>query len=198
MKPSPVSFTYELNGEKVNKQLENNELFKLTVLPEDLKNIKFSQVEGKVGMMSNYTLPIEGGETGNSEDLVISRSYLVDEVLTTSIDRTDLVKVVIRSNIGDRAPAGLYEIIDILPAGLTHISQPYNYYDYGKNQSILDYPSEVNGQKLVFLTSKGKQEITYLARVVSPGEFNCEAPVLSNINNNTLYTSGSKDRIIIE
>ncbi len=198
MKPSPVSFTYELNGEKVNKQLENNELFKLTVLPEDLKNIKFSQVEGKVGMMSNYTLPIQGGETGNSEDLGISRSYVVNEVLTTNIDRTDLVKVVIKCTVGDKAPAGLYEIVDILPSGLTHISQPYNYFDYGKNQSIWDYPSEVNGQKLVFLTGKGKQEITYLARVVSPGEFNCEAPVLSNINNNTIYTSGSKGRIVIE
>lgn len=196
MKSSPVSFTYELNGEKINKQLEGNELFKLSLLPEDLKTIRFSQVEGKVGLMSNYTLPIQSAEIGNSEDLVISRTYVVNNAQTANFNRTDLVKVVINTIIGDKAPAGLYEIVDILPAGLTHVSQPYNY--NRQSRANWDYPSEVNGQKLVFLTGKGNNEITYLARVISPGDFTCEAPVLSNIMNNTIYTSGIKDRITIK
>ncbi|KUO64514.1 MAG: alpha-2-macroglobulin [Gracilibacter sp. BRH_c7a] len=198
MKPTPVSFTYELNGEKVNKELVGNDLFKLTLLPEDLQEIRFSHVEGKVGIMRKYTLPIPAGETGDSVDLMISRTYMVDDNKATTFNRSDLIKVVINSNIGDKAPAGLYEIVDILPAGLTHVSQPYNYYEYDKNQTRWDYPSEVNGQKLVFLLGKGNHEITYLARVISPGEFTCEAPVLNNIKNNTIYTSGSKDRIVIE
>jgi len=148
--------------------------------------------------MRKYTLPIPAGETGDSVDLMISRTYMVDDNKATTFNRSDLIKVVINSNIGDKAPAGLYEIVDILPAGLTHVSQPYNYYEYDKNQTRWDYPSEVNGQKLVFLLGKGNHEITYLARVISPGEFTCEAPVLNNIKNNTIYTSGSKDRIVIE
>lgn len=201
MKASPVSFTYELNGEKVRKTLQDNEIFKLTLLPEDLKKIKFSQVEGKVGIVSQYSLPIVAGEKGDSEDLEISRTYQVDKRETTNVNRSDLVQVTITYNIGDKAPAGLYEIIDVLPSGLAHISRPYNYGDdssYHKLDIPWSYPTEVNGQRLVFQIGKGEYKLTYLARVVSPGEYTCEAPVLSNIKNNAIFISGSKDRIVIK
>lgn len=196
MKADPVSFSYELNGEKARKTLKDKELFKLTLLPEDLKKIKITAVEGKVGVMSKFDQPIKAGEHGDGEALEISRSYLIKDLKATTMNRTDLVQVVINYNIGDKAPSGLYEIIDVLPAGLTHISRPYDY-RYNRN-TRWDYPVEVNGQKLVFQLSKGQNKITYLARVISPGEFNCEAPILSNINNNSIYTSGSTGKISIK
>lgn len=196
MKSSPVSFSYELNGEKVSKTLQDKEIFKLTLLPEDLKKIKITKVEGKVGVMSKYSLPIQAGEKGDGEDLKVNRTYLVENSKTTSLGRTDLVKVVINYEIGDKAPAGLYELVDVLPAGLTHISRPY---DYRYNPTAnWDYPVEVKGQKLVFQIGKGQHRITYLARVSSPGEFTSEAPLLSNIKNNTIYVSGNKERIRIK
>jgi hypothetical protein len=197
---SPVSFSYELNGEQFTKVLKNKEIFKLTLLPEDLRKIKISQVEGKVGIISEYSLPIQAGETGDGEGLEISRTYLVKESKTTTVQRSDLVQVVINYHIGEKAPAGLYELVDVLPAGLAHISRPYAYHrePFPQGGYLWSYPTEVNGQRLVFQVAKGEHQINYLARVISPGEFTCEAPLLSNIKNKAIYTSGSKDRIVIK
>ncbi|MGI1660476.1 MAG: Ig-like domain-containing protein [Desulfitobacterium sp.] len=195
METSPVSFTYELSGEKITKSLQGGEIFKLILLPEDLKQIKFSQVNGQVGIVCTYNQPIRAGETGDGSDLSISRSYLVNGSERTSVNSSDLVQIVIDVNIGDKAPGGIYEVIDILPAGLAHISRPYAY--QSNNNSQWDFPVEVNGQKLVFQLGKGQKQIKYLARVTSPGEFNCEAPVLSNIMNNEIYTCGAEGKLII-
>lgn len=196
MRPSPVSFTYELNGEKVTKTLKDTEIFKLNLLPGDLPKIKFSQIQGKVGVMTKYAMPVESGEKGISEDLAISRAYSVNNGKTTTFDRTDLVKVVINYNIGDKAPNGLYEIVDVLPAGLAPVTKPYNYFESSKTD--WSYPTEINGQRVVFLVGKGQDKITYYARMISPGEFTSEPPILSNIKNNTVYTSGSKDRVVVK
>lgn len=197
MKPSPVSFTYELKGEKVTKTLKDAEIFKLNLMPEDLPKINFSQIQGKVGVMIKYTMPVEAGEKGISEDLAISRTYSVNNSKITTFNRTDLVKVVITYNIGDKAPSGLYEIVDVLPAGLVPVTKPYNYFESRKTDDW-SYPTEINGQRVVFLVGKGQNKITYYARMVSPGEFTCEPPILSNIKNNTVYTSGSKDKVVVK
>lgn len=199
MESEPVSFTYELNGEKVSKSLKGRETFRLTLLPADLEKIQFSGIKGQVGVVSKYGVPIQADETGNGEDLKISRSYQAYKKSSASLSRTDLVQVTINYTIGDKAPAGLYEIVDVLPAGLAHISRPYSYdKESYKQKTLWSYPDEVNGQRLVFQVGKGQNKITYLARVVSPGEFNCEAPVLSNIQNNSIYTSGSQDKLVIK
>ncbi|UWG97987.1 Ig-like domain-containing protein [Dehalobacter sp. DCM] len=200
MKTTPVSFTYELNGSKVKKTLNDMELFEMTLLPQDLNKITFSGINGKVGVISSYTVPIPAGETQAGQDLSISRNYRVNAKQTTQFGRSDLVEITITYDIGDKAPQGVYEVVDILPAGLAFIPRPYNYQEQASNNDYWDYPSEANGQRLVFYASKAQEDktITYLARVVSPGEFNCENPVLSNISNPTVYTSGNKGKVVIK
>ncbi len=197
MKTEPVSFTYELNGEKKIQTLKDTKILKLTILPKDLKNLKFSQIQGKVGVMTQYNLPINTGEKGISEDLAVSRTYSVNSSKTKSFKRTDLVKVTIAYQIGDKAPDGLYEIVDVLPAGLVPVTKPYNYFE-SRISTDWNYPSEVNGQKVVFLVGKGQHQITYYARMISPGEYGAEPTVLNNIKNNVIYTSGNEDRIFIK
>lgn len=198
MASSPVSFTYELNGKKETKILKNMNFFKLTILPEDLTEISFTRIKGKIGMVSYYNVPIQAGEGSENTDLEISRTYRVGSTETNTFNRQNLVQVVLSYNIGDKAPQGLYEIVDVLPAGLALIPRPENYNEDPTAKNHWDYPTEVNGQKLVFHVGKDKGTITYLARVISPGEFNCEAPVLSNIKNSIVYTSGSQSRIVIK
>ncbi|WP_019849647.1 Ig-like domain-containing alpha-2-macroglobulin family protein [Desulfitobacterium sp. PCE1] len=199
MQSAPVSFTYELYGKKEKKTLQGKEVFKLTLQPEELKTIQFSEIEGQVGIVSTYSQPIKAGETGKGEDLSISHKFLVDGQETITIKRSDLVQVVITYHIGEKAPDGLYEMIDVLPAGLTYIPRPYNYRGDSSNLSIRwSYPVEVNGQRLVFQCDKKQEQITYLARVISPGEFTAEAPVLSHITNSGIYTSGKEAKVLIE
>ena len=95
-----------------------------------------------------YKAPLLGGEVSKGEDLSLSRSYKVDNKNTVQFQRGDLVKVTLEYSIGDKAPAGSYEIVDILPAGLAYISRPYQ-----RNIKEVDisYASEVNNQQLTCL-----------------------------------------------
>jgi len=196
MNPAPVSFSYELGGEKVRKNLKGQEALQLTLPPEQLKSIKFSQIQGKVGLMVSYSRPYRPGETGASKDLSITRSYYVNRLKTNTLKRSDLVQVVIQYNVGNKAPGGMYEVVDVLPAGLGYVSRPYT---RDKNPSWnWDYPTEVKGLKLTFAVGKGSGKVTYYARVVSPGEYSVQAPLLSNIRSSKIYAAGNRDRIVIK
>jgi hypothetical protein len=196
MNPSQVSFSYELNGQKTTKSLKGQEVFQLTLLPEDLAKIKFSGVQGQVGIVSTYNKPYSAAEMPDQEGLKITRSYLVGKKATMALQRGDLVEVALTYEVGDKAPGGEYEIVDILPAGLRYLERPYN---RGEVDYIrLSYPSEVKGQKLVFGVGKGKGALKYYARVISPGEFSAEPTLLSNVKASKIGILGTKNRIIIK
>jgi len=201
-----VSFTYELNGQKVKKVLKNDEVFILTLLPEDLEHFRITEVDGQVGLVAVYDRLRQEGEAGPAEDLAISRSYLVNGQKVTTVSRTDLVEVVLEYAIGERVPSGIFEIVDVLPAGLAPVSSPANYSE--QRHKDWDYPVEVNGQRVVFLINndrlseeqitEGQKRIRYLARVVSPGEYVCEAPLLNQINNEDIFKFGRQDKLVIQ
>jgi|LSQX01.2.fsa_nt_gb uncharacterized protein YfaS (alpha-2-macroglobulin family) len=199
MNPGPVSFSYNLNGKTHHVSLRNGETFRITLLPQDLPRIKFSRVQGKVGVMTRYSQPYSKAQAVSNEGLSISRQYQVNGVKTSSLRRSDLVKVVVTAGIKDRAPGGWYEVADILPAGLAYVPRPY---DYGVNDPRWSYPTEVKGKKLTFAVAKDSrkpvQEIIYFARVISPGEFRAEAPVISHVTAQGVFAQGDEERIRIK
>ena len=198
MNPQPVSFSYSLNGKTNNISLRDGEAFRLTVLPQDLKRIKFSQVQGRVGVMAQYSQPLGAGEAAAGEGLSVNRQYLVGATGTNTCKRSDLVKVIITPIIGDKAPGGAYEVVDILPAGLSYVPRPYDYGVDERQLSRWSYPSEIKGQKLTFPVFKDSKPIIYYARVTSPGDFKAEAPVLSHVTAKGIFTQGTETRIKIK
>lgn len=195
MNPEPVSFAYELQGEKHMKTLEGRQVFRLTVLPEDAAALKFSLISGKVGVVTAYHTPYNAAEIPPRDDLKIQRSYLVNKKAVTTLGRSDLVEVTINYTIGDKAPAGSYEITDTLPAGLRYVSQPYNRAE--KLSKHLTWPTGVKGQSITFYAGKGGGPIVYYARVTSAGEFKAEPILLSHVRSNEISVLGSESRIII-
>lgn len=199
MDSEPVSFSYSLDGKTNQVSLKDGRLFGMTLLPQDLPRIKFSQVRGKVGVMTRYSQPYSTDQAVSSEGLSLSRQYQVNSVKTNSLKRSDLVKVVLTAGIKGQAPGGWYEVVDILPAGLAYVPRPY---DYGVNNPRWSYPTEVKGQKLTFPVAKDPdkkdQEIIYYARVISPGEFKAEAPVLSHVTARGVFTQGDEERLKIK
>jgi len=195
MQARPVSFKYELNGKSEHKSLQGQETLQLTLLPEDLTRIKFSGIEGKIGVTSIYQTPLLPGETAQGEDLSLRRTYKVNDKAVQRVQRGDLVQVVIEYKIGDRAPGGNYEIIDMLPSGLAYVARPVGNRSYLEN---LAFPSEVKGQQLAFTVPKGNGKLIYYARVVSPGEYECGAPYLGHSTSREIYLTGNTDRIVIQ
>jgi len=202
MNSEPVSFSYNLNGKTNHVSLKNGETFRITLSPRDLSRIKFSNIRGKVGVMTRYSQPYSKDQSVSGEGLSLSRRYQVNGVKTNSIKRSDLVKVVLTVTIKDLAPGGWYEVTDVLPAGLAYVPRPYDYGVSEKELSRWSYPTEVKGQKLTFPvtkdTQKQTQEIVYFARVTSPGEFRAEAPVISHVTAREVFAQGGEERIKIE
>jgi len=199
MNSESVSFSYNMNGKTNHVSLKDGETFRITLLPQDLPRIKFSQVRGKVGVMTRYSQPYSTGQAVSSEGLSLSRQYQVNGVKTNSLKRSDLVKVVVTAGIKGQAPGGWYEVVDILPAGLAYVPRPY---DYGVNDPRWSYPTEVKGQKLTFPVAKDSrkdtQQIIYFARVISPGEYKAEAPVISHVTARGIFTQGDEARLKIK
>lgn len=197
MKSEPVSFTYELKGEKVSRTLKDREYFKLPVLPADIGSLSFSDISGKVGVVTSYSSAYKAEDIPAQDSLSVKRAYSVGNKESTVFVRTDLVEVTITFNIGDKAPAGSYEIVDILPAGLRYVARPYES-NNRKSPAYLAYPTEVKGQKLTFAVHKGDKKIVYYARVASPGEYTAEPVLLSHVRSNVISVLGAEGRIVIK
>jgi len=191
-----VSFTYELNGEKVTKTLRDRETYQLTVLPADAAKLRFSAIEGKVGVVAAAVLPYRQGDITPQEGLSVSRSYYVGAAKTTTFGRSDLVRITMSYEIGEKAPGGNYEIVDILPAGLRYIERPY--LPQQKISKDWRWPSLVSGQKITFNAGKGTGTISYYARVTAPGEYNAEPVLLHYTNSSKISVLSGRDRIIIK
>jgi uncharacterized protein YfaS (alpha-2-macroglobulin family) len=179
--------------QKEKKTLKGTEIFTLHLQPKDLQKIKFTGIKGKVGMTTIYNKPYLKKDIPDRDDLTIKRSYTVNSQPAGTFNRGDLVEIVLNYNILDKAPGGEYEIVDVLPAGLSYVDRPYI-----EGSKYRDYPSEVKGAKITFNVVKGSGKITYLARVVTPGEYTAQGTLLSNINSNIISILGKEDRVIIK
>lgn len=193
---APVSFTYERNGKTEQKTLKGRETFTLSVLPEELAQLKFTEISGKVGVMTSFSSPYQKDEIPARDDLAITRLYLVNGKALQTIPRGALVEIVIHYEVKDIAPGGRYEIVDVLPAGLKYVPRPYDRTD--QISHWLAYPSEVKGQKISFQIGKGTGKIVYYARVISPGTFTAQGTLLSQVNNQDICILGPENRIEIK
>ncbi len=191
---SPVSFTYLLNGKSTAKNLSKGEAFQLTLTPEDLKNIKFQDIKGSVGLSLTYQDNVDPGQAGGSYK--ITRSYYVGSNKTNSFNQTDLVRVVLNLDSGLVSNQGCVTVTDFLPSGLVATTKIYN---QGLDTSNLWYPFEVNLQRVSFCVPQGyKKPVSYYARVVSPGEFKADAPIAQSLFSPSIYSLGKADSVQIK
>ncbi|NLK86926.1 MAG: hypothetical protein GX279_05480 [Clostridiaceae bacterium] len=174
------SFTYELDGVKRHVELQRGSSFRLTLTPEKLAAVKFSNITGKIQAASSYTVPISEHMKNNSDIVGISRIYEHRNIpgSATDFQRSETVKVTLTLDIDENAPDGYYEVTDILPAGLKYVSAVY----VDRSSDIYRwYPNEVIGQKVVFgyyydKTKRNRtNKIEYYAKAVTPGSYTADS-----------------------
>lgn len=173
------SFTYELDGVKRHVELQKGSSFRLTLTPEKLAAIKFSNITGKVHVASSYTIPVSENMKTESGIASISRIYehKGKQGSAADFERSEIVKVSLTLDFDENAPDGYYEITDILPAGFRYVSPVYP----NNGDSHTFYPYEVTGQKVVFgyyynKTDRNRsKKIEYYARAVSPGSYTADS-----------------------
>lgn len=194
----PVSVTYAADGKEVHQELKPGESKHLTLTASTLRSMEIRAVTGKVGLTALYEAPLTRAELKQQKGFTVKRSYSVEGQETTTLRPGDLVKVTLNYEIPATAPSGLYELTDYLPSGLRILNRPWeNGIQWEQN---MGWPIEVNGQKATFFAARDAKEkrVVYYARVVTPGEYTAEEPVLQHQRSGLLFASGGRQRVIIK
>lgn len=178
--PQGTQFTYVLGGQRVTKQLEKGETFRLELSPEQRSDIRFEDIQGNVGVITRYAVPIDQGIRTDST-ISVRREYQPHgRAMTREFSEADLVQVNLPYSLSDKALDGCYQVTDYLPAGLKFVGKPYL---RGISDQNVWYPYEISGQRISFCVSKGVsgKPIRYYARVISKGEFTAEGPIMQSL-----------------
>jgi len=200
---STGSITYMLFGERFTRELRNGNSYTLRIPVRNLGEFRLIEVTGEVGAVSVFKEPMIEPENTDEDVTVRRRYYLVNEYQnsSTTFEQGDLVRVQIWIDYSAKAINGSYCVTDYLPSGLEYVSGSakisgapsfgYGYYRY----------CTVEGQKITFYDYNGRFDRGYLyyyyARVICPGTFIAEGPVVQNLSASDYYSTGENDVIVI-
>ncbi len=196
-----VSFTYTVNDKTETVKLEKGQQYALTLTAEELTEIKFKNIEGNVGIVSYYQKPgLPTASQGSGTDgIKISRTYSAGDKTGTEFSQNSLIKIEINYTIAKPASNGLYQVVDILPAGLKLVSTGESTYLSHEEGQRLTFSVYVNDDAIKYGGKDNRQgTLTYYARVSSPGTFTAEAPYISLDSLDALYTLGEPATISIK
>lgn len=187
------SFTYEIDGVKKNVELKNGGYYRLTVTPDMLGKLKFSNINGNVLAAVSYVAPVSEAYASKDGIVSIKREYSTDNKTSEAFRRSDLIKVTITPSFSESAPDGYYEITDILPAGFRYVRCD------SRREEYCWYPDEVTGQKVVFgyyydKNGKNEKSITYYCRAAIPGTYTADNAAIRHSGSNI---TGFTDRSFV-
>jgi len=183
-----VSFSYTLNGKTESVTLKAEQEERIFVSADELKNISFSNINGKVGVVSYYDIVDDPSKIVKDANLSITKSYEVSGKITNDFQEGDLVRVNITTGSRGGIPPGTYEVRDYLPSGLKFSTRVgyYGYYDVSNSREWMCrlWPEYTKDQMISFSKyapfSGQCNTYHYYARVVSKGTFKAEPAIVQS------------------
>lgn len=189
LSPEDVEFTYSYNGEEKTVYLEKGKSFSIKLLPIQLKNFKITSVKGDVSLVSVFKENVFDIKE-KSDEISISRSYHHLDgtpLYSNTLKQGDIIRVTLTWKVNDTVFDGVYAITDYLPSGL----KPYHSWHDTGSQEITFYV--YNSQHW-----KSNTTIKYLARVVSPGVYTAQGPIIQSTSSRDIINSGKTQTVTIE
>lgn len=194
-KPLEAEVVYEYLGER-KTLVPGPYQSSVSVISKLADQFKIVSVKGDIDVhavyKTNKTL------TGSGSGISISRQYTNYTRPGEAFSKNDIIKVTLNISISKGALAKDFEITDYLPSGLRAIDA------FGKNDYYMhrNYYINIEGQK-VFFSVFGHNDkdtvltVSYLARVVNPGEYKAEKPVMRGYTDKSLIAVGQDQMIDI-
>ena len=205
-----AGFTYTLSGKSKTIDLRKEIVYSLRVLPEQLSEIKFSEVKGDITVRSGYLkegLPPEGDAAKGQ--LTIERKINGSKREAVTVSQIKPVRITIDFWIAADAPNGCYTITDLLPAGL-RFERTESYRFYGRaggneNKEVefsiykTDY-ERYHYWKPDYYQADGslRGQIVYIAAPVMTGAFTAQSPRLGHSINDNVLVFAPETRVTIE
>ncbi|MDI6603059.1 MAG: polymorphic toxin-type HINT domain-containing protein, partial [Patescibacteria group bacterium] len=181
LKGGDVSFSYQTLQKSGSKTLKNDDVFRLELSREELTAIRFTNVKGRIGLVSLFEKESTPQEARKDTTIGVSRTYSVDGRQTTEFREGDLVRIDFTPTFAPGSLEGSYQVVDYLPSGLRAVTdiQTTPFRQDGQYQR---YPSSIEDQKVTFLIWKNfPRPFFYYARVVSKGDYKAEPALIQSL-----------------
>lgn len=177
--PGDVTIKYAVNGKETSVTLKDGETQIVTLTKAEAQSFRVTSVDGPAAV--SFTRRV-GGRMPVSSDVSLSRSYaLEDGGSLETLTEGKIVVVTLTPSMKSAAQDGCYVVRDRLPSGLLPYVYPVGVF-YNASKVANDYPFEVNGSEVSFITCKGdSRPITYRMRVISRGTYTAEAASMQSM-----------------
>jgi hypothetical protein len=194
-----------------NVKIKKNETKVFWVTPGDAPNVKYNVASGAMSAIAVFEAPATVKDA-SSGGVTLNRKYFVNGIETSKLHEGDLVEIRLYPKFTASAVDGAYQLTDILPAGLTEVTDMYVYRGYNPNNACnILYPYEVVGQVVKFMISGDSRYYgclkkdgvgeygSYYARVSSLGTYGREKAALqSTKSDETVAYGGDSAPVVIE
>ena len=197
------SITYTLFGQRYTRDLGSGGCYTLRIPALNIGEFKLLETSGDVGAVSVYKKTLT--ETGSiDDDITVRRRYYKengDGSSSYTFEQGDLIRVQIWIDYSAKALNGSYCVTDYLPSGLEYVSNSAKI----SGSDVFGYGCfrycTTDGQKVTFYDYNGRFDRGYLyyyyARVVSPGTFIAEGPLVQNLGASGCFTVGEDSLVVI-
>lgn len=206
LNPGTVSFKYSLNDKTETVNLEKGESYTLNFWSEDLSKIKFSEIKGKVGLVSFFQSALDPQSIKTDPAVKVSRKFFVGGKETTNLKDGDIVEVRLYPKVDKNAADNSYVVTDSLPSGMQMTDNYVTNWDYCSYY----YPDQVDRQTVKYYLwrdwigwdrgadCKDKDYISYYTRVISKGEYQAEESLIQGITSLGSINVGNRETITIK
>lgn len=138
-----------------------------------------TEVDGQIAYTLSYNQTSTTPLVTTDQKLGITRRYLVNNRETTTFAEGDLVKIELTPSIARGAISGGYTLVDFLPSGLRVTDSRPLTADERSSSSTNFYPPITSIGQQTYFTLYGSDKFYYYARVVSPGSYLADSPLLT-------------------
>lgn len=203
LKPSPTKVVFSINDEQREVVLTGGETYTFQAGPLDVEKIKFTSIEGEVGISVLRTSPFDPNQAARNKNIEIKKEYYVNGQKTNSFQENDTVEVRLFPQFSKDAPDESYQITDTIPSGLIPISNIYRY----ENSYDCHYwlPYSVDERSVSYAIYKNWKNdycsgdyIRYFARPRSKGNFTTEPTIIQSFSKAEVINYSSEGRIEIK
>ncbi len=169
-----AAFAYTVDGRRTVVQLDAGEAFTLKLAAAQVATLSVEALSGRVGATVEARVPVAPSSLRPHPDLALTRASLAQPI---PADR--ILEVNLTASFGPGAPAGCYDVVEVVPSGLAPIAVGWGRTD----ERGITWPSSVVGQEVRFCATNDpatgrSAKLRYLARVVNEGTFSWEPAIM--------------------
>jgi len=176
---SDAAFNVTIDGKTTKVDLSKQGVKFISFTESTLSGAKFEKISGDIAVTAAYEGALSDILDSGNRILDIRKS--MSTVSGGDMRQSELVKITITPEFDRDMPEGMYEVQDVIPAGMRFVS----YKDSGANNRA--YLQSRDGQKVTFVFFRGKNDeakdmptIEYYVRCTLPGTFVSENAYIRN------------------